>query len=605
MKNRLTLVIFSAVSLILASISLSWFKAEYSTPIPEASHPSGYYEDSFYLTLTAPDNGTIYYTTDGSTPTTASTPYSGGIFLEDRSGERNVGRAVQNITTDWKHYQPESEPVPKGTVIRAVYVNDLGICSEILSNTYFVGIQPPKAGYTLSLICEYEDLFGENGIYVTGAEYDAWYLSKNPQEPHPIPNFSKDLEASALVQVIRSDGSADTQPIGLQLQGASYRGAILKRFKLISRAEYSGNNTFKIPLFTGASTHSVMLKQSMTDAIVSSLFSDRAVATQKSVPVSVYLNGEFWYDTYMLECFDSQYFRQYFQIDPVDMVKHGAVDEETSALAEGPEYMEFMQWVSTTDFSDDSEFEQLEKEVDLQSYIDFIAINYLLSNVDFSDDKNSIMWRSANISSAGYEDGRWRWCIYDVDSIVDSQDIRDCPAAEVNVFTHPMPYCTVPLQDTALFHALLENPQLRQRFVTSFMDILNNNLAYGKVEAVLQDHGYTMDWNESYFRNRPTYAVQHLAEVFALTGTLEPVTVTSCQPEMGDVYVNTSCIDLEDRTWDGQYFTDYPITIRAVPREGYVFLGWKGAANTTDPAITLTMDGAIALEAVFAQQYNE
>ena len=118
---------------------------------------------------------------------------------------------------------------------------------------------------------------------------------------------------------------------------------------------------------------------------------------------SVYLNGEYWYDSYMLECFDSQYFRQHFRIDPVDMVKHGSVDEETSVLAEGPEYMEFMQWVSSTDFSDDSEFEQLQKEVDLQSYIDFIAINYLLSNVDFCDDKNSIMWRSANISSASLE----------------------------------------------------------------------------------------------------------------------------------------------------------------------------------------------------------
>ena len=72
--------------------------------------------------------------------------------------------------TDCKNYTPDPRPVEKGTVIRAVFVNERDIASEILTQTYFIGLQPPERGYTLSLVFDYDDLFGEDGIYVTGKE---------------------------------------------------------------------------------------------------------------------------------------------------------------------------------------------------------------------------------------------------------------------------------------------------------------------------------------------------------------------------------------------------------------------------------------------------
>lgn len=133
------------------------------------------------------------------------------------------------------------------------------------------------------------------------------------------------------------------------------------------------------------------------------------------------------------------------------------------------------------------------------------------------------------------------------------------------------------------------------------MDMLNNNFAPANVEKVLADYGYTLDWLDGFFLKRPAYAVTHLAEEFGLTGSLETVTVTTAHPEMGSVTVNTSLLDLSSGSWSGQYFTDYPITVTAAANDGYEFVGWKGDADGAGETVTVSVDGGIALEAVFAK----
>lgn len=154
---------------------------------------------------------------------------------------------------------------------------------------------------------------------------------------------------------------------------------------------------------------------------------------------------------------------------------------------------------------------------------------------------------------------------------------------------------------TSVFSSLKVNSEFRQQFVISFMDMLNNNFAPANVEKVLADYGYTLDWMDGFFRKRPAYAVQHLAEEFDLTGSPETVTVTTAHPEMGSVTVNTSLLDLSSGSWSGQYFTDYPITVTAAANDGYKFVGWKGDTGGAGETVTVSVDGGITLEAVFAK----
>lgn len=600
MKHRILVIVCSCVILLLFCVCLNWIKAQCSAPIPEPSVRGGYYEDAFVLKLTAPANGHIYYTTDGSTPTTSSNLYSDGIFLQDRSQEPNVYTSIQNVMEDWKTFTPDPTPVEKGTVVRAVFVNDWGIPSQVLTQTYFIGTSKPEAGYTLSLIFEYDDLFGEDGIHVTGKAYDTWYLSEEKTDPAPVPNFYQHLEATAIAELMDASGDVFLQPVSLRIQGNSARGWYKKRFTIESQTELSGSSIFSGEIFADTATHSVMTKACPVDAMVSELVAGRAVSVQKSVPARVFLNGEYWFDVYLLERYDNQYFREYYGVENVMLVKDGVVDDAVSVDTDI--YGEFMNWIACTDFSEEAQWAQLKKEVDLQSYIDYITINYYLGNWDFSEDKNYVLWRSIADEDSPYADKRWRWCIYDIDALeytLGNYDLEN--AAELNIFSCDLPYSDVTVEETVLFRSFCQNPEFRQQFVLSFMDIVNNHFAVSKVAPILAAHGLTLDWMDGYFQKRPDYAAQHLAAEFDLS-SLETVTLTVNAPEMGKVIVNTSQIDLSSGSWSGKYFSDYPITITAIPNDGYQFLGWKGDADEAAPTLTVSVAGGIALQAMFAKE---
>lgn len=603
MKARKGMLALSCLLLVGVLGWFSWYNRETKAPVPEPSHWGGYYEDAFVLKLSAPGNGTIYYTTDGSLPTASSERYVDGIPIADRSGEPNRYASLQNVVEDWKDYTPDPTPVDKGTVIRAVYVNNRGISSDVLTQTYFVGLEPPGQGYTLSLVFEDEDLFGEDGICVTGKEYDQWYLSGGAEAEKPEANFFKKTEVPVTAEILDGNGDVMNQELGVRLQGNGARGESKKRYILVARSQYSGGEVFETNLYDGVTTHSVMLKQALPDGIVSRLVSDRDVSTQGSIPVRVYFNGEYLDDYFMLERYDTHYFRQHYGIDNRVLVKNGILDEESASNADGDYYAEFMYWVENTDFSDPEQWEQFCREADVQSYIDYMCINYFLCNLDFGDDHNYVLWRSPYGEKGAYGDMRWRWCVYDVDFLLAaSANAVSGKGEELSIFdTEGSVDPRYAGAHFGIHEAMKQNPEYCRRFVTSFLDLYNNHFSTENVGAVLESYGLTTAWNDGYFEKRPAYALKHIAEEFDLTGSVETVTVTCGHPEMGKVTVNTAQIDLSAGSWEGRYFTDYPITLTAEPKDGYQFLGWKGDANETSSTLTTAVDGGITLEAVFAE----
>lgn len=586
----------SCILLALCTAGVEWAKYRGASPAPEPSVPGGYYEDAFVLYLKAPPFGKIYYTTDGSAPSADSLLYQDGISIVNRSGEPNVYHAIRNVVKDWENYTPNPAPVEKGTVIRAVYINDWGAASEILTQTYFVGIAPPERGCTLSLVFSHEDLFGEEGIYVTGREYDEWYRGgRSGQEPEA--NFETHMEVPVIAELLDASGDILNQPVGLRIQGASAREAWNKRFIVTAREKYGGSSVFDTVLFEGVTTHSVMIKDALPDAIAADLVADRAVAVQRSIPVRVFLNGEFWYSSYLLERYDTHYFQQYYQVNDRVLIKNGMVEDHSDWDAEQYCYSEFMRWVNRTDFSDNDNWTAFQAQTDVQSFIDYMAVNYFLCNRDFSDRHNYVVWHESSLSNRGTDRSRWQWCLYDVDALEWYDAERYGLPERLNLFSMEKG-----INDTAIFRALKQNPQFRQWFVLSFLDICNNHFAPEKVEKVLEAYGCTLDWQGGYFRKRPAYALEHIAEEFELTGTPETVTICTANPEMGSVVVNTSQIDLTSGSWSGQYFTDYPITVTASAKEGYRFAGWKGDADTAETTLHMPVDGGIRLEAVFAKE---
>ncbi len=95
---------------------------------PEFSEEGGRYQEVLPLKLSANTSGKIYYTLDGTKPNKKSSVYTAPIFLE-----------------------------PGSYIVTAYFVNDYGIESDAVSNTYHIEVQPPPAPEVSAYSGEYRE----------------------------------------------------------------------------------------------------------------------------------------------------------------------------------------------------------------------------------------------------------------------------------------------------------------------------------------------------------------------------------------------------------------------------------------------------------------
>ena len=110
---------------------------------------------------------------------------------------------------------------------------------------------------------------------------------------------------------------------------------------------------------------------------------------------------------------------------------------------------------------------------------------------------------------------------------------------------------------------------------------------------------------EKFFEHRFEYIVPYMAEQFDLTGTLEEVTLEVNEVEGGTIQLNTTTPELSEGSWTGKYYTDCPVTVTAVPADGYEFVGWSGSEISESDIIEVEVrEGGIILEACFRKIEN-
>lgn len=560
---------------------------------PVFSAESGFYEEEFLLRIQAEEGQQIYYTLDSSIPDENAMLYTDGITVKNISDTPNRYSDIPNVETEWNTEAQPQDPVDKAFIVRAMAVDEYGNTSEVVTKTYFVGMEEYQNGYLLSLVSDPEDLFGDNGIYVTGKAYDDWYLGKT-EGYEPTPNFElrgRDAEVEANVTLF--DGTLlMEQEAGIRIQGASQRNMPLKRFSVFARKEYSGSRYFDYEMF-GEQMHSFFLRPDFEDAFIHTLVTDRNVGTLKAVPATVFLNGEWWYDTYLREKYSEDFLAFTY-----------GVNREEVRLEEGVP-LEIYRFLEEHDLSKQEDFQLFCDMIDLQSYIDHLATNIYMCNMDACEYKNYRIWKTQNPTGEGYNDGRWRWLIYDMDAVKwNSIGYYGAARYDIDSFAHDKEYAGVAYNQERVYKALRVNEEFCRQFVLTFMDLANNNFAAETIAEKITAWGEDMSWNDDFFQKRFEGIVPALAREFELQGTMEEIQLSVNDTEAGYVTINTTTPILREGSWTGQYYTDYPVTITAIPNEGYEFVGWKnGSAMTEEVQIAVQLeDGGCSWEAVFEKK---
>lgn len=588
-----------------------------SVSAPTFSAKGGFYDSEFSLTLTAPAGCEIHYTLDSSTPNGDSPVYRSPIRIYDPSAEANRYRAVQNVRANYLDYDPiGTEPVEKAMVVRAVAVDAVGNCSSTVTETYFVGREEADTQRTvISLVADPEVLFGEDGIYVTGSAYETWYAAKREaersgkkfNEPQPPLNFmarGMDAEREGNFELYDAGSAVVNQAAGLRLQGNTGRVGVLKRFSVYARSIYSGSSRFSAPLFPGRETHSIALRSGFDNAFCHQLAAGRDVAVLPVRPVRVFLNGEFWYDTYMLEKYCGTYFAETFGVskDDVELVDIGSWnmlgDAERSA------YEQLLKFVADHDMSDPENYAALCRIADMQSYIDYACLNVILGNADSHEKMNMTLWRTKVDELSTYGDGRWRWALNDMD-LNRSYNLEHSGAArvsDINSFTASRSSDWPALLSGGTFYeGVKASEAFREQFVLTFMDLINTTFHPDNTGALLASMGKDLSYDDSFYRDRPEAITACMAEEFGLEGEAGEVHLTVSDNSAGRIRINTITPELGENGWSGKYYSAYPVTLTAQTFAGYAFDHWEiNGERMDEPTIRLPItEKGVNVHAVF------
>ena len=608
-----------------ANITLSYPEI---LPAPAFSTAGGFYSSaqSIALTTTVTD-GVIRYTLDGSAPTENSPVYAAPLNIASRLSDPNVYSIIPSIPiTD---FLPPEGNVYKSTVLRAAVFKTGAISSTIGTNTYFVdpNISTKYAGIPIvSLAVDPEGFWGNTeGIYVPGP-------NANPAKPYRGANFwDRTDERPVHIEyftVGRTLGFANDA--GTEIHGNISRQFAGHALSLKMRDAY-GTNEISYPLFadkTNTTYKRLVLWNGgqdyplayMRDSFAQGLMKGSKLDYSAGQPAIIFINGEYWGMLHIRESIDPHFVETYYGVDTVDQ---DFLETPSTSLASvvragnTDHYVNMSNFVSTHPMTDSANFETLKTMMDVDNYAFYLATEFYVVNHDWPYN-NVKLWRPRTPT------GIWRWMLQDLDFSFNLNDFDF--GHNYNMLDYY--FNASETRFTLLGKRLQYNPIWRNTFLNTAADQMNYYFLPQRMTArftamtnlmspFMAEH--RLRWPpgnpftpypwasrlpliQEFINKRTPIHRQHITNYFGLTGSY---TLTAQLNISNSGYIKLNTLDLGSElsgsvtTWQGVYFNNVPISITAVPRPGYRFIGWSGASTSLSSTISLTPTSNTTLTALF------
>jgi hypothetical protein len=553
---------------------------------PSVSPAQGFRRGPVTVSLASGTPGAVLrYTLDGHDPSEASTVYE-GPFPVDADTQPVAVRARGWADGLW----------PSRTAT-ATYGEDPGVLDYGLD--------------VVSLVVDPDDLWDpETGIYVFGPpDYQTHY-------PYFGANFWEDWERPVHVAVWEPDGTLVLdQDAGIQIHGGYTRAFNQKSFRVNARSGYGpGHLTYAFfPKEEREDFENIVLEGAgdwcpthTENAFPDEIFRNGdgvrhpLVQTQAWEPCVVLLNGTFWGLYAFREQLDESYVEARYDADPDDLDRIECTADGTSdwwRLQQGTwdAFDEMNTFVHGADLSDPDAWDTFLGMVDVEN---LAATTLVTAYAEASD------WWYNNLRLWRERTGPFRWMPFDFGHGWNSYTYDHIGVSAQ--WRGP----GLPIADA------LENESFVVLLANEASDFLNTSLdpavALGRLDemharirpAIPDQYALwcgqppstwesSVDYARTFVQERPEILRYQVASALGLAGSAR-LTLEAQPPGSGTFRLTV--VEVEP-PFTGLFYLGIPITVTALPAEGWAFAGWSEGSD--EVTTTLTLDGDATLTAWF------
>lgn len=558
----------------------------YYTPTPTMSVAPGFYSAAQSVSLSCSDaTATIYYTLDGSVPTTSSTAYSGPINI------------------------------PTTTVLRARAFNGSNPPSFIESNTYFI-----NSAHTIPVLSIYGDLVEDFINDVAPGSFSSDFLG----------GFEYFEADGSFID----EGVCDYNKHGNDSWAYDQRG-----FDLIVRDQYGYNNGIQHQIFAGKTRDNfqrLIVKAAandnysfengahLRDAYVHTLsqIGDLRMDERTSVFGIVYVNGLYWGVYDFREKVDDADFTDYYYNQgkfDIDFIKTwGGTWAE---YGDQVHWQDLYNYITTNNMAIQSNYDYVDSLYNVGSLIDYTVLNSYIVTSDWLN-WNTAWWHGHVPEVDGGDKQKFRYVLWDMDASFGhyinytgvpstAPDADPCNVEGLSGSSDPQGHMTI-------LNALMANPEFQQQYITRYADLSNGIFSCDMMHqildsmvAVLQPEmqgqctrwgGTVSGWQanvqalKDYIDDRCAAISTGMVDCYNLTGPFD-LTVNVEPASAGEVKVNS--IWVPNYPWTGTYYGNINTLFKANAFAGYQFDYWESTNHTfanpdsLDDTLDLTMNDSI------------
>jgi hypothetical protein len=535
----------------------------------------GFYSSAQSVELSANGGTSIYYTTNGSTPTVKSSKYSSAVSIKSTS------------------------------TIRARCIDSDKLAGPVSSSTYFIN----EKARTIPVISISTDslLLWDNTL---GIYKNAYKLKEIPVSMEYFKPDGKQVFAINAAIGPGSLTSYECPQMPIQIAIRPKYGTDFLDYQLFSKPVTKFN---RLRLRNSGDAWATNY---MGDNIVYPMtYGQMEALNQAYTPVVVYLNGKYWglYD--LRDDFFPMYFTENFKnIDTttLDQLEATMIPGSGTGFVMSAEGKKLLHG-STAAYSSmiktvkAGNYEAIKEVLDVNSFIDFISM--VAYGVNSSWGHNYHYWKTATT--------KWKFLLVDFDRAF------EYPQISTNMFNSGGGSISGALTTDTILSSLIKITDFKNLFAQRFAAHLSSTMAPARVSKIVDsienilkpemadqvtrwkaDKGMqsVSGWQtevadmRKFVSERPPYVINQIKNLFSLSGT-NTLSVTLSNENAADIYISgvKMCAGLTGLT----FFKGIPLPVKAVAKSGFEFVRWEGASTATTDSISLTLSANQTLNAVF------